>query len=154
MRLIEYFLKPNRRVIYLYRLSERIREKNRFCRVCSTIIRNHLKVKYAIEFNNDERIGSGLQIFHFNGIVIGQGARIGENVKLYNNITVGGRRVDGKIEYPIIGNGVTIYPGARIIGGITVGDNAIVGPNTVLFENLGPGEIAVSAKYQTIVKKI
>lgn len=103
MRLIEYFLKPNRRVIYLYRLSERIREKNRFCRVCSTIIRNHLKVKYAIEFNNDERIGSGLKILHFNGI--------------------------------------------------TVGDNAIVGPNTVLFENLGPGEIAVSAKYQTIVKK-
>ena len=67
---------------------------------------------------------------------------------------MGGRRVDGKIEYPIIGNSVTIYPGARIIGGITVGDNAIVGPNTVLFENLGPGEIAVSAKYQTIVKKI
>ena len=154
MSIVNYFLNPNVRVLYFYRLSERIRPKNRLLRVFSTLIRNHLKVKYSVEFNNVNKIGSGFKIYHFNGIVIGAGVVIGDNLTLYNNVTLGGKRLDDRTEYPVIGNNVTIYPGARIIGGIYVGDGAIVGPNVVLYKDLQPNEVAVAANYITLNKKL
>ena len=77
-------------------------------------------------------IGKGLIIRHSNGIVVGGLSVIGENCTLLQQVTLGERDGDGSDHNhsnPIVGNGVTISAGAKLIGGIVVGDNAIIGAN-------------------------
>jgi len=147
----KWLLEPDFRVLVLYRMSEKFKKKNSsFFSVCSLLIRNHLKVKYSVEFNNIYPIGSGMKLFHFHGIVIGYGVRIGENVNIYNNVTIGGKRTATGTQYPQIGNNVTIYPGVRIIGGIKIGDNVIIGPNAVVYKDLEESQIVVCSNYKVL----
>jgi serine O-acetyltransferase len=146
----KYILEPQYRVLKLYRLSGVLANKNRFSRLISLLILNHLKVKYAIEFNNVNPIGVGLKIFHFNGVVIGHGCIIGDDLTLYNNVTIGGKRIGGIIKYPVIGNNVTIYPGARVIGDITIGDGCIIGPNSVVYKSLNKNSVVLNKSMEII----
>ena len=70
------------------------------------------------------RIGAGLRLIHPTNILIGHGVEIGENCLIHNDVTLGTGQLPGM---PKIGNNVTIYPGARILGGVVIGDNAMVG---------------------------
>lgn len=79
-------------------------------------------------------IGRNLRLRHINGVVIGKGVEIGDNVIIYHQVTIGGKNLgDEKANnYPVIGNNVTIFTGAKLIGNITVGDNAVIGANSVV----------------------
>ena len=77
-------------------------------------------------------IGPGLRISHGNGIVIGNGTRIGEDALLLHQVTLGAashRRIG---EMPTVGDRVFIGAGAKLIGGITVGDDVFIGVNAVV----------------------
>ncbi|WP_172564914.1 serine O-acetyltransferase [Vibrio navarrensis] len=146
MKLKEYIISPHKRVMYYYRLSERFRSKGGVFLTVSNLIRAHLKIKYSIEFNNNERIGEGLKIYHYNGITIGEGCLIGRDCTIYNQVTIGGKRQsDGIVRYPKIGNRVTIYAGARVIGNIEIGDDVVIGPNTVVFKSIKSGTTVVAS---------
>lgn len=79
-------------------------------------------------------IGPGLKLPHPTGIVLGNGARIGANCVLYHQVTLGGaRRGDWQAgRYPQIGDRVTIFAGAKLLGAIWVGDDAVIGANAVV----------------------
>jgi serine O-acetyltransferase len=75
---------------------------------------------------------------HPTGIVIGRGAIIGANTRIFQNVTVGSSR---RGEYPIIGNDVILYSGSVVAGNLTVGDNAIVGANCVVSRSVSASDV-------------
>lgn len=89
-------------------------------------------------------IGPGLQLPHPTGIVLGRGARIGANCILYHQVTLGGaRRGDWQANrYPQVGDRVTIFAGAKLLGAIEVGDDAIIGANAVVSADVPARHIA------------
>lgn len=99
----------------------------------------------GIDIHPGAQIGSHFFIDHGSGVVIGETAIIGDNVTLYQGVTLGAIRfqrdpsgivIKGQPRHPIIQDGVTIYAGATILGRITVGANAVIGGNVWLTESV------------------
>lgn len=84
-------------------------------------------------------IGPGLSLPHPIAVVIGQGVRVGAGVTIYQSVTVGRSRCD---DYPVIGDGATLYPGAIVFGAITIGAAARVGAGAVVFADVPAGASA------------
>ena len=99
--------------------------------------------------SKDAIIGRNLKVEHFNGLVIGSGAIIGDNCTLYQQVTIGQK--DNK--YPIIGNNVVVYAGAKVLGHIKVGNNAIIGANAVIIDDVPEYGIAVGVPARVINNK-
>nr|WP_296928218.1 serine acetyltransferase [uncultured Marvinbryantia sp.] len=100
-------------------------------------VANKLMLKYGMEIAKNVKIGNNLKIEHFNGIVFGLGTVIGDNCTIYQQVTLGQKNG----EYPIVGNNVVIYPGAKVLGGIHVGDNAVIAPNSVVLKDVENGAV-------------
>lgn len=87
------------------------------------------------------QIGGGLQMPHTNGIVINVAATIGCNCEIFQQVTIG----EIKGGCPTIGNGVSIGPGAKILGAVTIGDGARIGANALVIRNVPAGGRALAA---------
>jgi serine O-acetyltransferase len=97
----------------------------------------------GIEIHPAAEIGEGLFIDHGAGVVIGETAKIGDNVTLYQGVTLGGTGfVTGK-RHPTVQDNVTIGSGAKLLGPITVGHGAKVGANTVVITDVPPNTTVV-----------
>jgi len=99
----------------------------------------------GIEIHPAAKIGNNFFMDHGIGIVIGETAEIGENVTIYQGVTLGGimPSVESDLQrnqkrHPTIGNNVIIGSGAQILGAIKVGDNARIGANSVVSKNVPP----------------
>ncbi|MCU7272572.1 serine acetyltransferase [Escherichia albertii] len=95
----------------------------------------------------------GVVFPHPIGIVIGKKVIIGRNCIVYQNVTIGVRNNKHE-EYPIIGNDVTIYAGAIVIGKVVIGDNAIIGAGCIVTKDVPAGRIAVGSPMKIIDKKL
>lgn len=102
-----------------------------------------------IEIHPGAKIGKGLFIDHGVGVVIGETAELGDNVTLYQGVTLGGvspaedsHLQRQKKRHPTLGNGVIVGSGAMVLGPIFVGDNARIGANAVATHDIGEGETA------------
>ncbi len=100
----------------------------------------------GIDIHPGATIGEYFFIDHGTGIVIGETAVIGNNVKIYQGVTLGalstrgGQKLRGKRRHPTIENNVTIYAGASILGGETViGEGCVIGSNAFITESVAPG---------------
>ena len=97
-------------------------------------------------------------IDHGTGIVIGQTSTIGKNVKLYQCVTLGAlslsnaQELRGVVRHPQVGNNVTIYAGASLLGAITIGDNVTIGSNVFLTEDVPSNTRVVIGKPELIIK--
>jgi serine O-acetyltransferase len=101
-------------------------------------------------------IGEGLFVAHSQNLVIGEGVVLGRNVTLYNGVTLGAGARGGspdKKRYPVIGDGVTIYTGAKVIGFLHIGNGANIGANAVVINNIPSGAIAVGVPAKVLEKK-
>ncbi len=94
-------------------------------------------------------IGEGLKLPHPQGIIIGKGVKIGEDVTIYQQVTLGGR---GKAtesnlavheRYPHIGSHVILYAGCKVVGHIELADGTIIGANAVLNKSTETGQTYV-----------
>lgn len=92
----------------------------------------------GIEIHPGARIGSGFFIDHGSGVVIGETAEIGENVTLYQGVTLGGTGFQAGKRHPTVEDNVTIGSGAKLLGPVTVGHGAKVGANTVVVGDVPP----------------
>ena len=102
----------------------------------------------GIDIHPGAKIGKNFFIDHGTGVVVGETSEIGDNVKLYQGVTLGalsfpkderGRIIRGRKRHPTIGNNVIIYSGATILGGKTViGDNAVIGGNVWITSSIPP----------------
>jgi serine O-acetyltransferase len=106
----------------------------------------------GIEIHPGARLGQGLFIDHGNGVVIGETSEIGEDVTIYQGVTLGGTSLEKKKRHPTIGNGVVIGAGATILGPITVGDNSRIGSGSVVVKDVPPNSLVVGVPGQVIYR--
>lgn len=86
----------------------------------------------GIEIHPGARIGQGFFIDHGMGVVIGETAEIGDNVTLYQGVTLGGTSLQRVKRHPTLGNNVVVGVGSQLIGDITIGDNTKIGAGSVV----------------------
>jgi serine O-acetyltransferase len=115
----------------------------------------------GIDIHPAATIGRSFMIDHGTGVVVGATARIGDNVRIYQGVTLGARSFDldsdgnpikGVARHPIIGNNVIIYSNSTILGRVTIGDGAVIGGNLWVTTDVAPGEKLVQAKADNIVR--
>ena len=102
----------------------------------------------GIEIHPGAKIGKNLFIDHGMGVVIGETSEVGDDVTLYQGVTLGGTSLEKGKRHPTLGNGVIVGSGAQILGPITVSDAARVGANAVVLQDvpLGATVVGIPAK--------
>jgi serine O-acetyltransferase len=104
---------------------------------------NLTRVATGIEIHPGAQIGRALFIDHGAGVVIGETAEIGDDVTLYQGVTLGGTGFFRGKRHPTIGSGVVIGSGAKLLGAIEVGDRVKIGANSVVIHDVPPGSTVV-----------
>ncbi len=90
----------------------------------------------GIEIHPGAKIGKGFFIDHGMGVVIGETSEIGDNVTLYQGVTLGGTGKEKGKRHPTIGNNVVISAGAKVLGSIEIGNNVIIGAGAVVVKSV------------------
>lgn len=107
---------------------------------------NKLQKNYSMWISPTCKIGRNVHFMHLDGVTIGSGVKIGDNCTIYQQVTLGKE----KDKFPDIGNNVTIYAGAKVIGGIKIGENAVIGTNAVVLQDIPSNSIAVGVPAKII----
>ena len=135
------FSYPGLFAIFVYRIAHELYIRQ--VPFIPRIMTEYAHAKTGIDINSGAQIGESFFIDHGTGIVIGETTIIGDHVKLYQGVTLGGlstrggQKLSGKKRHPTIENNVTIYAGATILGGETViGENSVVGGNTFITSSI------------------
>jgi serine O-acetyltransferase len=97
----------------------------------------------GIEIHPAARVGDGLFIDHGMGVVIGETAEVGENVTMYQGVTLGGTGFATGKRHPTVEDNVTIGSGAKLLGPITIGHGAKIGANAVVIHDVPPHSTVV-----------
>jgi serine O-acetyltransferase len=97
-------------------------------------------------------LGQGVFIDHATGVVIGETAEVGDEVTIYQGVTLGGTSLDRVKRHPTVGNRVTIGAGAKILGAITIGDDSRIGANAVVVRSVPPNSVVVGVPGQIIAR--
>ncbi len=140
--------------IYCYRIAHSIGQLS--VHLLPRMVTEYAHKLTGIDIHPGATIGIPLSIDHGTGIVIGETTEIGNNVKLYQGVTLGALSVDKskalKKRHPTIGDNVIIYAGSTILGGETVvGSNSVIGGNVWLTESVAPFSV-VYHKSEVIVR--
>ncbi|MGB7604221.1 MAG: serine O-acetyltransferase EpsC [Lutisporaceae bacterium] len=139
---------PGLHAVFSHRIAHFLYEHKLF--LVSRIISQVSRFFTGIEIHPGAVIGRRFFIDHGMGVVIGETSIIGDNVTLYQGVTLGGTGKDKGKRHPTIGSNVTIGAGAKILGPITVGDNTKVGAGAVVLKSLLPNITAVGIPAQEI----
>lgn len=121
----------------------------------SYLVLLYLERKYGLQIHPKAELGDNVKFPHPTSIVIGAGVKIEDDVKIFQNVTLGGARLGDAKEskYPIIKKGTVIFSGAVLIGNIEVGENCVIGANAVVNKNVPSNHVAVGVPCKVIKKK-
>ena len=143
-----YFLYPGFKAIRKYRRA------NFFYRHGHTFIARLISQsaarKTGIEIHPGATIGRRLVIAHGTGTVIGETAEIGDDVLIYQGVTLGGTGKDTGKRHPTIGNNVMISAGAKVLGPFKIGDNSRVAAGAVVLEEVPPNSTVVGVPARVV----
>ncbi len=125
---------PGLHVLFYYRIANALHGAGMplLPRVISQIARWFT----GIEIHAGAKIGKGLFIDHGMGVVIGETSVIGDNVTLFQGVTLGGTGKEKGKRHPTLGNNVVVGAGAKVLGNIHIGDNVTVGANAVVVRDV------------------
>lgn len=137
----EVFLYPSFKAILRYRVAHKLYLRKHY--FLARWFSQKTVRKTGIEIHPGATIGRGLFIDHGYGVVIGETAIIGDNVTLYQGVTLGGTGKEIGKRHPTIGNNVMISAGAKIIGSFTVGENSKIGAGSVVLSEVPPNSTVV-----------
>ena len=121
---------PGFHAVLLHRMAHRFYNAGWF--TVARVITQFSRAVTGIEIHPGARIGRRFFIDHGMGVVIGETSEIGDDVLLYQGVTLGGTGKDTGKRHPTIGNGVVIGTGAKILGNIRIGDHVKVGAGSVV----------------------
>ncbi len=110
-----------------------------FARILSALTRFFT----GVEIHPGATIGSGVFIDHGSGVVIGETAVVGNNVVIYQGVTLGGTGKDKGKRHPTIGDNVLISSGAKVLGPFTVGNGAKIGAGSIVLDEVPPNATVV-----------
>ncbi|MGH7406988.1 MAG: serine O-acetyltransferase [Candidatus Methylomirabilales bacterium] len=106
----------------------------------------------GIEIHPAATIGPGVFIDHGMGVVIGETAEVGENVTIYQGVTLGGTSLERVKRHPTIHRNVVIGSGAKILGPFTVGENSRIGSGSVVVKEVPPNSVVVGVPGRVIYR--
>lgn len=112
-------------------------------RLAARMVSQFAKFLTGIEIHPGAKIGSGVFIDHGEGVVIGETAEVGNNVTIYQGVTLGGTGKDKGKRHPTIEDGVMISAGAKVLGPFTVGKNAKIGAGSIVLKEVPPNATVV-----------
>jgi serine O-acetyltransferase len=131
------------RILLNYRIGHYLHQRRN---ILNNILIMWLKKRqlksYALDISYEAILGKNIRFPHPIGIVIGLGAVIEDNVKIWHNATLGSHGRSNK-KYPTIKSNTKIYSNAQIIGGVTIGENAIIGASSVVIKDVPPNKTIV-----------
>ncbi len=106
----------------------------------------------GIDIHPGATIGRGFFIDHGTGVVIGSTAIVGDNVTLYQGVTLGGTSLAHTKRHPTLGNNVTVGSGAAVLGDISIGDNVKIGANSVVVKDVPPNSTVVGIPGRVVLQ--
>ncbi|MDR2090158.1 MAG: serine O-acetyltransferase [Clostridiales bacterium] len=124
------------RAIAAYRIAHFLYGKK--LKLLARIISQRARRRTGIEIHPAAKIGRGIFIDHGTGVVIGETAEIGDNVVIYQGVTLGGTGKDTGKRHPTIEDDVMISSGSKVLGPITIGRGSKIGANSVVLKNVPP----------------
>lgn len=133
---MEVFLYPSFKVILRYRIAHKLYRKKHF--FLARWISQRAARKTGIEIHPGAKIGKGLFIDHGSGVIIGETTEIGNNVTLYQGVTLGGTGKEQGKRHPTLRDNVMVSAGAKILGSFTIGENSKIGAGSVVLEEVPP----------------
>jgi len=139
---------PGLHAIWLHRIGHYFFKRGFV--VLPRMISNLARFLTGIEIHPGATIGEGLFIDHGTGIVIGETAEVGDNVTLYQGVTLGGTGKEKGKRHPTIGNNVVVASGAKVLGSFSVGDNSKIGAGSVVLKAVPPNSTVVGIPGQVV----
>src|SRR5438067_9421941 len=125
---------PGLHALMLHRLAHWFYRRKRF--IIARIVSQKARFLTGIEIHPGAKIGERLFIDHGMGVVIGETAELGDDVLLYQGVTLGGTGNECGKRHPTLGNNVVVGAGAKVLGNIVLGDNVRVGASSVVVHSV------------------
>lgn len=138
---VEVILYPSFKAMLHYRMSHKLYMGGHF--FLARWISQRAVRKTGIEIHPGAKIGNGFFIDHGNGVIIGETTIIGNNVTLYQGVTLGGTGKEHGKRHPTIGDNVMISAGAKVLGSFTIGENSKIGAGSVVLAEVPPNSTVV-----------
>lgn len=139
--LIRGLLSQGFQALFVYRIFRWCYERGIPTQPLRFFVERFTEITTGISIPAQAKVGKGLRIHHFGGIIVHSEAVVGEHCTIYHGVTLGDRGGWGGA--PHIGNHVVIGAGAKLLGQIEVGDNCHIGANAVVRTSVPPGCLAV-----------
>lgn len=133
---MEVLLYPSFQVMLRYRIAHKLYLKKHY--FLARWISQRAVRKTGIEIHPGATIGKGLFIDHGSGVIIGETAIIGDNVTLYQGVTLGGTGKETGKRHPTLEDNVMVSAGAKILGSFTIGENSKIGAGSVVLKPVPP----------------
>ena len=133
---IEVLLYPSFKVMLHYRIAHKLYLKKHF--FWARWISQRAARKTGIEIHPGATIGKGLFIDHGSGVIIGETAILGDNITLYQGVTLGGTGKEQGKRHPTLEDNVMVSAGAKVIGSFKIGKNSKIGAGSVVIEEVPP----------------
>ncbi len=145
-----FFNYPGLWALVNYRVANRLHKRG--FKVLSRMIMGISQFFTSIDIHPAATIGRRLFVDHGIGVVIGETAEIGDDVTIYQGVSLGGTSLKKEKRHPTVRNGVVIGAGAKVLGNITLGENSKIGANSVVIKNVPDDSTAVGIPARVIQK--
>jgi serine O-acetyltransferase len=132
---------PGVHAIWAYRFAHAL--WSRGARFGARAVSSLARVLTGVDIHPGASLAPGVFIDHAMGVVIGETAEVGENVTIYQGVTLGGTSLSRGKRHPTIGAGTIIGAGAKVLGPITIGENSRIGANAVVLKSVPAGSVVV-----------
>jgi serine O-acetyltransferase len=139
---------PGLHAIGLHRIAHRLRGHG--LPLLARIVSHLNRFLTGIEIHPGATIGRRVFIDHGMGVVIGETAVVGDDVTLYQGVTLGGTGQEKGKRHPTLGNGVVVGVGAKVLGAVTVGEGAKIGGGAVVTRDVPPHTTAVGVPAKAV----
>ncbi|WP_312717886.1 serine O-acetyltransferase EpsC [Mobilicoccus sp.] len=141
---------PGLHAIWAHRVAHSMWQREKL-RIPARLLSNVARTVTGTEIHPGATVGRRFFIDHGMGVVIGETAEIGDDVMLYQGVTLGGRTLNKGKRHPTLGNGITVGAGAKILGAVTLGDGSQIGANSVVVKDVAPNHVATGIPAKTRV---
>ena len=133
---LEVLLYPSFKVMLSYRVAHKLYMKKHY--FMARWVSQRAVRKTGIEIPPGATIGKGLFIDHGSGVIIGETAILGDNITLYQGVTLGGTGKEKGKRHPTLKDNVMVSAGAKVLGSFTIGENSKIGAGSVVLEEVPP----------------
>jgi serine O-acetyltransferase len=141
---------PGLHALLAHRLANRLWARGN--RLTARVIASLVRMITAVDIHPAATLGAGVFIDHATGVVIGETTVVGEDVTIYQGVTLGGTSLRPGKRHPTLGDRVVVGAGAKVLGAITIGDDARIGANAVVVRDVPAGTVVVGVPGNVVAR--